>query len=604
MNASLKSEQRLQRMVNVDGVGILTFNPSGIMVTVNDAFLKMIGYSRQEFEARTFTWQDFTPAEYMEASLQQVEEIKRTGIAGPFEKEYFRKDGSCTWLMFVAADLGDGTFVEYAVDINNLKDAEQALRSSRERLRVTMESAVDFVIITMNQDRLIEHWNTGAERILGFSAEEMKGKAADIIFTDEDRANGAPEQEIQTALKDGYAEDERWHKRKDGSIFYMSGVVRPIYNPELMGFVKVARDVTRQKDAERQLRILEERNRIALQSAEMASWDWNVTEDKLMWNEQHYILLGIHPDADYKTTDYFLRFVHPNDKNKVEKALTHAVEQSGIYKAEFRVRRLDNNEMRWMSGFGRAIEWNDHKVTRMVGVMYDVTERKNLEQQKEDFLNIASHELKTPVTSIKAYGEMLEQTFEEIEHPESVSLIHKLNSQVNRLNNLISDLLDTTKIAEGQLPLSYEDFNMCDLITQLVDEFRLLSKKHRLSLTCDCNAEVHADKKRIEQVITNLISNAIKYSPTGGEVNIMCDSDDHEIKVSVADQGIGIPEEMHDKLFNRFFRVRSGIANTLPGMGLGLYITSGIIKRHGGTLNVKSSPGNGSVFYFTLPRTN
>jgi PAS domain S-box-containing protein len=598
------SAQRLQRMVNVEGVGVLTFEPSGVLVSANNAFLKMVGYTRQEFDADTFTWQDFTPPEYVTASLQHIEEIKTSGVAGPYEKQYFRKDGSRTWIMFVAADLGDGTFVKYAVDINNAKRDEQALRISRERLRVTMESAVDFVIITMGKDRIVEQWNTGAERIFGYTVDEMQGKSADILFTDEDRAHNAPEQEIQSALKEGYAIDERWHQRKDGSRFYMSGVVRPIYNPELTGFVKVGRDITSQKDAEQQLRMLEERNRIALQSAEMASWDWNVKENKVLWNEQHYILLGMEPDLEAKTTDYFLQFLHPNDKNQVENALRNAMEESGIYKAEFRIRRKDNNEVRWMSGFGRAIEWNDQKVSRMVGVLYDITERKNLEQQREDFLNIASHELKTPVTSIKAYGEMLEQTFEEIESPESVSLIHKLNSQVNRLNSLISDLLDTTKIAEGQLPLSYEDFNISELITELVDEFQQLSKKHHLVTGCDKNIIVHADSKRIEQVITNLISNAIKYSPNGGQIDITCQMEAEHLKVSVSDHGIGIPEELQDKLFERFFRVRSGISNALPGMGLGLYITSGIIKRHGGTLGVQSEPGKGSVFYFTLPRTS
>jgi two-component system, chemotaxis family, CheB/CheR fusion protein len=132
------------------------------------------------------------------------------------------------------------------------EDLLEALRRSEERLRVTMESAVDFAIITTNTEGLIEEWNTGAERIFGYNAEDAKGKRADIIFTPEDKAAGIPDKEMQSAVEKGYAEDERWHIRKDGTRFFMSGVMRPIYNPQLTGFVKVARNITQQKLLEQQ----------------------------------------------------------------------------------------------------------------------------------------------------------------------------------------------------------------------------------------------------------------------------------------------------------------------------------------------------------------
>lgn len=489
-------------------------------------------------------------------------------------------------------------------DITERKKAELALSISEQKLQATMKSAVDFAIITMNNSREVQQWNTGAERILGYSFKEIQGQSADVIFTKEDQAAGMPLQEQETAARQGYAEDERWHQRKDGSLVYMSGVMRPIINAGVTGFVKVARDMTQQKQAEEQIRIFGERNRIALQSAEMAAWDWDVSGDKVVWNEQHYLLFGVQPGPGEHDSSYFLQFIFEDDKELVIKSLTEAIEKTGVYRAEFRIVRMDTQEIRWMSDFGRAIEWENNKALRMVGVMFDITDRKKLEQQKEDFLSIASHELKTPVTSIQAYGELLEDIFEENSDDASVSLLKKMNAQVSRLNTLISDLLDTTKILEGQLSLIQENFDLAELIREVSAEMQQLSSMHKLDLNCSENFVVHADRLRIAQVISNLLSNAIKYSPDGGMILIGCEIFDNYIRVSVTDEGIGIPQEVQNKIFNRFFRVQHATANPMPGMGLGLYISAGIIHRHYGTIGVSSHNRRGSTFYFTLPQSD
>jgi signal transduction histidine kinase len=238
---------------------------------------------------------------------------------------------------------------------------------------------------------------------------------------------------------------------------------------------------------------------------------------------------------------------------------------------------------------------------QFVLIVSDITERKWLEQQKEDFLSIASHELKTPVTSIKAYGQLLERSLKETDDNDNSSLAQMLNAQVSRLNSLISDLLDTTKITEGQLVLELESIDVTELIRFIVAEFRQIARDHELVMACESPVQIHADRKRIEQVITNLLSNAVKYSPEGGLVSVGCQVGKTDVKISIADNGIGIPAEAQDKIFNRFFRVKHDRTNMLPGMGLGLYICAGIIHRHGGTIEVKSKPGGGSIFYFTLP---
>ena len=355
---------------------------------------------------------------------------------------------------------------------------------------------------------------------------------------------------------------------------------------------------------EEALRLSEERYRTVIESADMGAWDWNIAKNKVVWNKEHYTMLGADLNHQPMDAEYFMHFIHPDDKERVTNTLMEAVASNGTYQSDFRIVRDDNGETRWMNGFGRVADVKDGMAVRMVGVMSDITERKAMEQQKDDFLGIASHELKTPVTSIKAYTQILLDNFQKTADDKSARLMTRLDNQVDRLTSLIANLLDTTKIAEGQLPLHIETFSFNDLITERTEDLQRLSQTHQLVVKLCEDITITADRERIGQVITNLVSNAIKYSPQGKEITISCQSVDEMLTVSVQDWGIGIPEDVQQKVFDRFFRVKDSQLQTFPGMGLGLYITAGIIHRHGGTLNVNSKLGEGSTFSFTLPTTS
>jgi PAS domain S-box-containing protein len=615
--------------------------------------------------------------------------------------------------------------------LNILEDAlmsGDALRESEERLRITMEAATDYAIITMDQFGNIEGWSAGAERMFGYTEAEAKHASGAIIFTEADQAAGVFEQEIERAVSEGRAPDERWHRRKDGSRFFLSGITRPIYNPGLSGFVKVAQDLTEKQQASEAMRISEERYRVALQSADMAAWDWDVVNNKIRWSDQHFMLLGLEPEDRVVDSEFFLRFVHPSDRQAVIDRLREAMELSGIYRMEsFRVVRADGAE-RWMNGYGRTLSWSEGKATRMVGVMYDVTdrvevihslrekqvrldiaqraarvgiwsydlaeqrgiaspewveltgypdaeeqfdmpsflalvhpddrekiaaaqrtavsgrgvvevefrimhaqrgmlwllmrgqlvaeeggggatlmgsliditERKALEQQKDEFIGIASHELRTPVTSIKAYTEILTEMLEDRGEDQLSGLMNKLAVQVDRLSDLIYALLDTTRISEGKLQLQKIRFPIDDLIRETAETMQRLAEHQHIELRLSAGCEVTADRERLRQVLVNLISNAIKYAP--GTERIVVDSslENDAVAVYVQDFGIGISPTVKDMVFDRFYR--SNEAGSIAGLGLGLFITAGIIHNHGGTIWVESEPGNGATFCFRLPR--
>jgi len=487
-----------------------------------------------------------------------------------------------------------------ATDIDDLKTTEEYLRISRERMRVTMQSALDFAIITTNAEGIIEGWSLGAERIFGYTEQELIGRHADILFTPEDREAGIPKKEIETAQRDGRAIDERWHLRKDGSRFFMSGVMAPMMNKGILGYVKVARDITERKRSEQALFLSEERHRIALESAHMGAWDWYPATNKIMGNPRFYSLLGLEQETNERDFSDFLKLIHPEDIVRVKHRLHETVGRKTPYQDEFRIVKPANGEVLWISAYGRPIGTRDDGASRMVGVIYDITEAKNLEQQKNDFIGIASHELKTPVTGIKAYTDLLKKKLEK-ENNSALAITEKLDQQVDRLIKLIRDLLDTTKMMEGQLKLNLETFDITELITERMEELKVISDRHQLVFNSDVPVIINADRERIGQVLANFISNAIKYSPQGGNIVVAIKKEAKELMVSVSDEGIGIAKEKLKHIFDRFYRVSNLMANTYPGIGLGLYIAAEIIYRHGGSIGADSKPGEGSVFYFRLP---
>ncbi len=241
------------------------------------------------------------------------------------------------------------------------------------------------------------------------------------------------------------------------------------------------------------------------------------------------------------------------------------------------------------------------KVVAVAGTTRDITELRYLAQQKDDFLGIASHELKTPVTSIKAYGQVLQTMFRRRGETKAVEALQKMDAQVNKLTNLIGDLLDVTKIHSGRIEFHEDYFNFNDLVSEIVDEMQLTTELHTLKKKLGMTTYVYGDRERIGQVIINLISNAIKYSPHTKEINIITTPEKGKVTLCVQDFGVGIPGEKQDKIFQQFFRVSGPNHSTVPGLGLGLYISSEIIKRQSGRIWVESIEGKGSIFCFFLP---
>lgn len=231
----------------------------------------------------------------------------------------------------------------------------------------------------------------------------------------------------------------------------------------------------------------------------------------------------------------------------------------------------------------------------------DVTKQKELEKRKDDFISIASHELKTPVTSLKVFTQLMQKKMKEEKNPVFTGYLNKMDNQVNKLTELINDLLNVTKIQKGKLEFHTSQFYLQDVINDVLENMQPTTTNHKITFTNRIKHAIVADRDRIEQVIINLLSNAIKYSPAGGNIAVTTQEKDGFAIVSVKDSGIGIDKKYETAIFERFFRVNEGKDKNYPGLGIGLFFSSEIIKRHKGKMWVESEKEKGSTFYFSLP---
>lgn len=352
----------------------------------------------------------------------------------------------------------------------------------------------------------------------------------------------------------------------------------------------------------------EERFRLVAMATNDALWDWNIIDGHLWWGPNFYPMFGYQETGPVKTRNFWIQQIHHNDRTRIVRLLDSVISKGeSKWSAEYRFMKADGH-FAYILDRGYILRDDNNSPYRMVGSMLDITDQKEATkiqiQKKDEFLSIASHELKTPITSMKAF---LQFTLRMIDNKEDLSTVHsfitKANGQVNKLTSLIEDLLDVTKIQAGKVQFDVTTFSIGDVISDCLDQVQHYSHKHSIQVEGNKDQQVEADQHRIEQVITNFLSNAIKYSPTADKIILRIEEVDEHLKISVKDYGIGIPENRIPFIFDRFFRVQES-SQKFSGLGLGLYICSEIVKRHKGKIGVSSEPGEGSVFWFTIPLKN
>jgi PAS domain S-box-containing protein len=621
--------------------------------------------------------------------------------------------------------------VSLLIDITTTK----VIHQERERLSAIIHGSED-AIISKTLDGIITSWNPSAEKLFGYTENEMIGQHIMKLIPPE-LSNEEPV--IIERLKKGERVEHFETKRvsKTGELLDISLSISPVRNNEgiIIGASKIARNISNQKKLNEALRESNERFRMAIESTGLGTWEFHPLTGKLSWSEECHKMFGVPSDRQVDLS-LFSSCVHPEDIGFVQKEIEKSLDPAGegCLNIDYRIKRYGDDVERWVNSQGKTYYNEKQQPVRFIGTIVDITrkkkeeqelkdsvelfqtmaenvpamiwmsgqdkfnnyfnktwlefsgrtqeqesnegwlqgvhpddkekcievyknalrdrkgfyseyrlrrydgqyrwiadncvprlsptgefagfisacididDQKRLEQRKDDFIKMASHELKTPITSIKGYVQLLLVLYEEMNDEKLIaskgtvrSSLGTVSKQITKLTRLISDLLDMSRIESGKLDLNYSEFDPVLLVEETVQDVRHTSSRHNIIIHNEFEGTLEADRDRIAQVLVNLLTNAIKYSPAADTVDVFIAGDNNSISVSVADYGIGIKKNEQSRIFERFYRVEGKNELTYPGFGIGLFIASEIIQRHQGAIQVKSEKDKGSVFTFTLP---
>ncbi|MEJ6979077.1 PAS domain S-box protein [Pedobacter sp. P351] len=470
------------------------------------------------------------------------------------------------------------------------------------KLAAIVESSGDAIIGT-SSELLITSWNSSAERMLGFTSEEMMGLPVSIILPREQLNLEA----ITDKLKSGEQLEpiETYFVTKNKELVDISLTISPVKDQvgKVIGMSQIARDITHQKKTERKIVENEEHLRLATQSAELGTFDLDLIAGTMLWDKRCRELFGINHQEPVIYEKDFVKRLHEEDRERIIKETEATFDKgltSGIYDVEYRTVAETDKRVRWVKAKGRVFFDPHDKPIRFIGSVLDITRQKQDELRKNDFIAIISHELKTPLTTIKSYIQLLLARAQKETDAFGMNALTRADSQTSKMASMIKDFLNLARIEEGKLVLVKEIFDVGILMDNVVSEANFLSNTHDIKVDYCKGFKVNADKEKISQVLINLISNSVKYSQPGTSITVGCAQEGNRLKIFVSDEGVGISPGDQIKLFTRFYRVENDKIKTVSGFGIGLYIVSEILKYHDTKIEVDSQEGVGSTFYFYL----
>ena len=365
-------------------------------------------------------------------------------------------------------------------------------------------------------------------------------------------------------------------------------------------------DITKQRQTLEELKASEEQLRLATLAAELGTFDMDLVNGTLDWDDRCRMLFGIshHQPVSYEKD--FLMGLHEDDRERISKIINNAFIReigNGDYDVEYRTVGVEDKKLRWVRAKGKVLFNDKDEPVRFIGSVLDVTDKKQDELRKNDFIGMVSHELKTPLTSLKGYVQMLNAKSKRQEDTFTSSALTKVEIQINKMSAMINSFLNVSRLESSKIHLSKQDFELGELMNELIDENAMTNSNHSITFLPGSPIMVNADRDKVGYVINNFLSNAIKYSPKGKNIQVHCKIRDNTALISVKDEGMGIKAQDIGKLFERYYRVESEYTKHISGFGIGLYLSAEIIHLHHGNIWVESEFGQGATFYFTLPLT-
>lgn len=499
------------------------------------------------------------------------------------------------------------------------------LRKQAEIKHFTLAAIVessDDAITSKTLDGIVTSWNAGAERLYGYKAEEIIGQSIKMVIPT-DRLEEYPTIMQQIVAGQRIEHFETIRRRKDGSLIEVSIIISPVRDTsgKIIGTSTIAHDITERKQAGKVHDRLLVREQVALLQADRANqvakrsearlqrlvdsnivgimfWDidGNITEAndiflKIVGYTREDLLTGRVNWKEMTPPEYVYLDVKALDEMKANGAVSNPFEKEYIRKDGSRIPIL----------LGGA--FLDSSQRDGVCFIIDMSRVKELEQRKDDFISMASHELKTPLTSVIGYADLLQKMLEKENRGKESLYLSKMQTQIMKLSKLVADLLDISKVQGNKIVLTQEIVDVDELVQEVVETIQYITPQHQIIIEGTAQRKIQGDRDRLGQVLINLLTNAIKYSAQAEKVIVRVGQTNEQVVISVQDFGMGIPKQHQEKIFERFYRVYSDKDKKFPGLGIGLYIAYEIIIRHDGKIWVESVEGKGSTFSIALPLT-
>jgi PAS domain S-box-containing protein len=498
-------------------------------------------------------------------------------------------------------------------DITERKQAQEQLKANEERFRALLEHSTDAISLLDKDGRRL-YASPASARIVGYEPTEFVGVETfgHIHPADVQHLQNVFATMMRQPGKSFPAHFRVRHKNRDWVWLEGTGT-NLLDHPSVQAVVVNYRDITQRKHLEEALRQSREQLEVILQNIADGICVQDSRGSIVYMNEAGATLCGYGspsevmrtPDFQTQRASILQRFELRDAQGKPvapaelpgSRALCGEQAPQAIVQSYDRV----SQTQLWSLVKAQPIFGAEGQGQLAVTIFSDITRAYEAEQRKDEFIAMASHELKTPITTLKGLTQLVNMRLEKQGATEYLSVMATIENQLNRLTRLVNELLDVSKIQAGRLDYAEEPIAIDELLREIVELAQYMSPTHTITLQGASQSHILGDRDRLEQVFLNLIGNAIKYSPQAATVALRMSTVHETVIISVQDQGVGIPRQHQGKIFERFYRVFDGTTKTFPGLGMGLYISAEIVKRHGGTITVASEEGRGSTFTVCLP---
>jgi PAS domain S-box-containing protein len=626
-----ESEARFRTLAdNMSQLAWMT-NEEGSIFWYNQRWFDYTGTTPEQVQG--WGWQVVHHPEHLERVLNKFRHCIATGETWEDTFPLRGKDGQYRWFLSRAIPIRDeqGNVLRWFgtnTDITELRQTEIALQQTTERLNVALKSAP---LTLFNQDldlRYIWIYNPTHDYAI---SEVIGQRDADLTSPETAaRLTQLKQQVLDTGV--GLREEVQVTDKKGQSLYY-DLTIDPILDEQnaIVGVTCAAVDISERarleadrKRAEEALRQSEDRLRMAIESAELGTWDWNLTTNELAWDDGCKAMFGLPPEAESSIEEFYRR-LHPDDHDRLEQAVNWSCNPAsgGNYEVEYRIIGRQDGIERWIAAKGQAYFDASGNPRRFIGTVLDITEQKQTEAQREqlfqreqaareaaeranrikdEFLAVLSHELRSPLNPILGWSRLLQtRKFDEKRMVEALATIER-NAKLQA--QLIDDLLDVAKILRGKLSLNITAVNLAFVIEAAIETVRSAAEAKGILLRSALPniGQVSGDAARLQQVVWNLLSNAIKFTPENGQVTIQLEQVGNQAEITVKDTGKGINPAFLPHIFESFRQEDASTTRQYGGLGLGLAIVRQLVEAQGGTVRAESrGEGLGATFTIRLP---